>query len=143
MRYSRLFGKTLRQPPHEVADPGHALLVQGGFIRSIGQGLYSFLPLGMRVIDKIESVIRDEMDRLGGQEVQVPLVNPYRLWWKGGRTDLIKRDLINFKDRSGLWNVTRVLSGARSPPCCWAARGAATKRARARTESRRIYRYSS
>ena len=65
--------------------PSHQLLVRGGFIRPIGAGLYAYLPLGWRVVRKIEAILRDEMERVGGQEVLMPLVNPADLWRETGR----------------------------------------------------------
>jgi len=101
MKYSQLFGKTLRTMPHEFRAKSHALLMQGGFIRPLGQGLFSYLPLGIRVLEKIKKIIREEMDRLGGQEVQVPLINPIEIWKKTGRIYFIGKDMIRFTDRFG------------------------------------------
>ena len=88
MKYSRLFGKTLRTTPQGFKARSHALLLQGGFVRSLGQGLFSLLPLGVRVTEKIKNLIREEMESLGGQEVQVPLINPEEIWIKTGRSFL-------------------------------------------------------
>lgn len=96
-----MYGKTIRQIPQEIKTEGHALLLKGGYIRSLGSGLVSVLPLGFRVIKKIEAIIRGEMERLGGQEVLTPLVNPLDIWKKTGRSDLIDRSMIRFRDRHG------------------------------------------
>ena len=101
MKYSALFGKTLRDIPREVKSATHILLLKGGYVRSLGHGLYSLLPLGQRVFRNIRKIIRDELDLLGGQEVQVPIVNPGKIWRRSGRMDIIDRDMINFRDRSG------------------------------------------
>ncbi len=101
MKYSQLFGKTLRTTPHEYRARSHALLIQGGFIRPLGQGLFSFLPLGIQVLEKIKQVVREELNALGGQEVQVPLVNPMDIWNKSGRSQFIGRDMVRFEDRTG------------------------------------------
>ena len=101
MKYSRLFGKTLRKTPHEIKAKSHALLIQGGFIRQLSQGLFSMLPLGIRVMQKIKAIIREEMDAIGGQEVEVPLVNPIDIWKKTGRSYFIGKDMIRFRDRTG------------------------------------------
>jgi prolyl-tRNA synthetase len=77
------------------------LLLKGGFIRTLGQGLFSFLPLGVRVVDNIKGIIREELERLEGQEVEIPLVNPYKIWRQGGRADLVDKELVRFKDRTG------------------------------------------
>ncbi len=100
MRYSAVHGKTLREPPHEVKFASSALLIQGGYIRPLGQGLFSYLPLGIKAIERIKEVIRKEMDRLGGQEVLVPLINPAEIWKKSGRYERIHKEMIRFKDRS-------------------------------------------
>ncbi len=101
MRYSRLFGKTLRQVPHRVNSPSYRLLLRGSFLRPLGQGLFSWLPLGQRVIANLQTIIREEMNKLGGQEVLLPLVNPHEIWRRSGRDRLIKRDMIQFIDRNG------------------------------------------
>jgi len=101
MQYSRLLGKTLRESPQEIKTKNHALLFKGGYIRPLGQGLFSFLPLGLRVLENLKTIIKEEMDKLGGQEVQVPVVNPSEIWKKTGRLELIGKDIIRFKDRTG------------------------------------------
>ncbi|MFO7849227.1 MAG: proline--tRNA ligase [Spirochaetia bacterium] len=100
MKYSQLFGKTLRNVRHEVKSEGHALLVRGGFLRPLGNGLFSYLPLGFRVVRNLMDIIREEMDALQGQEVMVPLVNPREIWERSGRDRLIKEDMIRFTDRT-------------------------------------------
>lgn len=101
MRYSKLFGKTFREIHQNVRSISHTLLLKGGFIRSLGRGLYSFLPLGVRVLDNIKQLIKEEMEELGGQEVQIPVINPYPIWEKGGRAHLIHKELVRFRDRLG------------------------------------------
>ncbi len=101
MYYSKVLGKTLRETPHGVACRGHALLLRGGYIRQLSQGLFSFLPMGVRVLDKIKEIIRREMGALGGQEVFVPLINPAEIWKKSGRYNWIHSEMIRFKDRHG------------------------------------------
>ncbi|MDA3950600.1 MAG: proline--tRNA ligase [Spirochaeta sp.] len=101
MRYSNLFTKTLRQVPGRVRAPSYRLLLQGGYVRPVSQGLFSFTPLGMRVMRNIQTIIREEMERLGGQEVLVPLVNPREMWVSSGRDGLIERDMVRFQDRAG------------------------------------------
>lgn len=101
MRYSELFTKTLRQVPGRVRAPSHRLLLQGGFVRPVSKGLFSYTPLGVRVLHRITAIIREEMNRLGGQEVLVPVVNPREMWIESGRDHLIERDMIRFKDRAG------------------------------------------
>jgi prolyl-tRNA synthetase len=101
MRYSELFTKTLRQVPGRVRAPSHRLLLQGGFVRPVSKGLFSYTPLGVRVLHRITAIIREEMNNLGGQEVLVPVVNPLEMWAESGRDSLIERDMIRFKDRAG------------------------------------------
>lgn len=100
MRYTKLFGKTLRNVHHKFKSEGFALLMRGGFVRAHGNGLFSFLPLGMRVIRNIQRIIREELEVLDGQEVSVPLVNPLEMWEKSGRNALIGQEMIHFQDRS-------------------------------------------
>jgi prolyl-tRNA synthetase len=101
MRYTDLFIKTVRDVPGRVRSPSYRLLVQGGFIRPVGKGLFSFTPLGLRVIRNIESIIREEMERLGGQEVLLPVVSPREVWSASGRDVVIDRDMVCFRDRNG------------------------------------------
>ncbi|MFP4383725.1 MAG: proline--tRNA ligase [Spirochaetia bacterium] len=101
MRYTRLFAKTLRNIPRGTGIPSHRFLAQGGYIKSLGKGLYSYLPLGNRVLKNIIGVIQDELNALGGQEVLVPVINPIEIWKKSGRDRLSEEDLIKFKDREG------------------------------------------
>ncbi len=101
MLYSRLFTKTLREVPQDVRSPSTIFLLKGGYIRSLGQGLYGILPLGMKVLRNIERIIREEMNALGGQEISVPLVTPREFWRKSGRDLWIDRDMVRFEDRTG------------------------------------------
>ncbi|TFG57903.1 MAG: hypothetical protein E4H36_15860, partial [Spirochaetales bacterium] len=101
MRYSGLLGKTLREIPQDLKAKSHALLLQGGYIRPLSQGLYSFLPLGLKVVNNIKRIIGREMNALGGQEVNVPLVNPLEIWLRGGRAEAVDKELVRFRDRSG------------------------------------------
>jgi prolyl-tRNA synthetase len=80
MRMSRLFTTTLREVPHDIDSISQELLVRGGFIRQLTSGVYSFLPLGTRVISKISAIVREEMDRVGGQEVILPILQPKDIW---------------------------------------------------------------
>ena len=84
-RASQLFLPTLREPPADAEAASHQLLVRGGFVRQIGAGLWSFLPLGWRVHRKIERIIREEMDAIGAQEWLAPVLTPAELWEATGR----------------------------------------------------------
>ncbi|NBB91348.1 MAG: proline--tRNA ligase [Spirochaetes bacterium] len=101
MRFSRLLGTTLREVPTDVRADSYRLLLRGGYIRPLGAGLFSFLPLGHRVIRRLKRIIAEEMEKLGGQEVSVAMVNPYDLWERSGRAELAGKDLIEFQDRTG------------------------------------------
>lgn len=101
MRYRDLFGKTLRGVPQDVKSQGLAMLLRAGYVRNLGHGLYTYLPLGLKVAGKIKEIMKDELDRAGGQEVAVPLVNPGEIWKRSGREELIREDMIRFTDRSG------------------------------------------
>jgi prolyl-tRNA synthetase len=102
MRRSQLFGRTLREVPSEAEIPSHQLLLQAGMIRRLVVGMYSYLPLAQRVLRKIENIIRDEMDTIGGQEIDMPLVQPAGLWQETGRWEmLVGRELAGFEDRFG------------------------------------------
>ena len=86
MRASRLFLPTLRDDPADAEAASHKLLVRGGFIRQVSAGLWTFLPLGWRVHRKIEQIIREEMDAIGGQEMLMPLLTPAELWETTGES---------------------------------------------------------
>lgn len=84
-----------------MRSEAHALLLRGGYIRGLGNGLYSYLPMGLRVVENFKSILRKAMNDLGGQEVQIPMVNPLSIWEASGRLDLVEKELVQFKDRSG------------------------------------------
>jgi prolyl-tRNA synthetase len=101
MRLSNLFFTTLRDDPADAEMPSHRLLLRAGFVRQLGSGIYSLLPLGFRVNKRVEQVIREEMDRIGCQEMEMPVVHPADVWRASGRYDAIGPELGRFKDRSG------------------------------------------
>ncbi len=101
MRLSQLFFTTLRDDPSEAEMPSHRLLLRAGYVRQLGAGLYSLLPLGFRVTRRVEQVIREEMDRIGCQEMEMPVIHPADLWRESGRYDQIGPEMARFKDRSG------------------------------------------
>ncbi len=101
MRLSKLFFTTLRDDPSESEMPSHRLLLRAGYVRQLGAGLYSLLPLGFRVTRRVEQVIREEMDRIGCQEMEMPVIHPADLWRESGRYDQIGPEMARFKDRSG------------------------------------------
>ncbi|MEM5947561.1 proline--tRNA ligase [Spirochaetia bacterium 38H-sp] len=101
MRYSRLFPHTTRNVPREVEGSAYELLLKGGYVRSLGHGLYSLLPMGMRVFNRLKGMIAREMLELGGQEVLTPIINPMEIWKKSGRDVLAGEDIASFKDKLG------------------------------------------
>jgi prolyl-tRNA synthetase len=101
MRLSHLFFATLRDDPAEAEMPSHRLLVRAGYVRQLGSGIYSLLPLGFRVSQRVEQVIREEIDRIGGQEMEMPVVHPAELWKETRRYFKIGPELVRFKDRGG------------------------------------------
>ena len=100
-RVSHLFGATLRQAPGKTEIESHALLLRAGYIRQLAAGLFSYLPLAWRSIRKIEQILREEMDRIGGQELAMPVVHPAELWQASGRWYEIDETMARFVDRRG------------------------------------------
>jgi prolyl-tRNA synthetase len=101
MRLSKLFFTSLRDDPSDAEMPSHRLLVRAGYVRQLGSGIYSLLPLGFRINKRVEQVIREEMDRIGSQEIEMPVVHPADIWKASGRYDAIGPELTRFKDRNG------------------------------------------
>jgi prolyl-tRNA synthetase len=101
MRMSRLFGRTLREPPSEAQTPGHQLLLRAAIARPLAAGLYTLLPLGFRVQRKIEQIIREEQDRIGAQELEIPVMTPAELWRETGRWDIYEPIAFRTKDHHG------------------------------------------
>jgi prolyl-tRNA synthetase len=99
MRLSHLFFATLRDDPADAEMPSHRLLLRAGYVRQLGSGIYSLLPLGKRVSDRVEQVIREEIDAIGGQEMEMPVVHPAEVWKESGRYAKIGPELVRFKDR--------------------------------------------
>ncbi|MCJ7669433.1 MAG: proline--tRNA ligase [Dehalococcoidia bacterium] len=99
MRFSKLFGKTLRQAPAEAESVSHQLLLRAGMIAQEAAGIYSYLPLGWRVLRKIENIIREEMDKAGGQELMLPVLQPFELWQQSGRYVSFGKSLFTLTDR--------------------------------------------
>lgn len=100
MRWSKLLIPTLKEDPAEAEATSHKLMVRGGLVRSLAAGIYVYLPLGQRVLDKINAIIREEMNRIGGQEITMPVVHPAELWQQTGRWDEIGEEMFRLKDRN-------------------------------------------
>ncbi len=101
MRVSRLFGTTLRQVPSDVDIVSHQLLLRAGYVRQLAAGIFSYLPLAQRSLQKIERILRQEMNAIGGQEINMPIVHPAELWQQTGRWDEIDETMVRFVDRRG------------------------------------------
>jgi prolyl-tRNA synthetase len=101
MRMSQLFSQTLREAPADTEIGSHQLLLRAGFIRPLAAGIFSILPLAKRALTKIENIVREEMDSIGGQEITMPVVHPADIWQESGRWYLIGAEMGRFKDRAG------------------------------------------
>ncbi len=99
MRLSRLFGKTLRQTPSEAENISHRLLLKAGMIHQVAAGAYSYLPLGWRALRKVENIVRQEMDAIGGQELHMPVLQPLELWQQTERDRAFGKSLFTLSDR--------------------------------------------
>jgi prolyl-tRNA synthetase len=101
MRVSKLFGKTVREVPADADTISHQYLVRAGMISQLTSGVYSFLPLGWRVHNKIENIIREESNKSGGQEFTLPVIHPLEIWQETGRDSTLGETLFRLKDRRG------------------------------------------
>jgi prolyl-tRNA synthetase len=99
MRYSQYLLPTLKEVPSEAEVPSHQLMFRAGMIRKLASGIYSYLPLGLRSIQKVESIIREEMNRAGAIEVLLPFVQPAEIWQESHRWEEYGKELLRFKDR--------------------------------------------
>lgn len=99
MYLSKLFGKTLKEIPVEADSTSHQLLVRAGMIQQVAAGIYAYLPLGWRVLKKIEGIIREEMDKAGGQELMMPSLQPLDLWEQSGRLPSFGKTIFIITDR--------------------------------------------
>lgn len=101
MRMSQLYVPTLKEDPADAEIASHKLLLRAGMIRKTASGVYTFLPLGKRVLAKVENIVREEMDALGAQEITMPALQPGELWRESGRWDDYGPELMRFEDRHG------------------------------------------
>src|SRR5436853_3900488 len=99
MRVSRFFLPTLKEPPAEAELASHRLMLRAGMIKRVAAGIYTWMPLGLRVLRKVEAVVREEMNRAGAIELLMPVVQPAELWQESGRWDKYGPDLLRIKDR--------------------------------------------
>jgi prolyl-tRNA synthetase len=101
MKWTEALIPTLKEDPQDAEVISHKLMVRGGYIRKLAAGTYSYLPLGVRVLEKVKRIIREELNAAGCQEVLLPAVHPPEIWQKTGRYELLGSVLIKFKDRHG------------------------------------------
>jgi prolyl-tRNA synthetase len=99
LRFSRLFARTLKEIPSEADSTSHQLLVRAGMIQQVAAGVYAYLPLGLMALNKIERIIRDEMNKAGGQELMMPALQPIELWEQSGRLASFGKTIFTFMDR--------------------------------------------
>ena len=101
MKVKQLVSKRYKETPADCVIPSQTLMMRGGYIKPVGNGIYTLLPITKRITAKIENIIREEMNRIDGQEVLFPVAMPADIWRKSGRYDSIGSELLRFKDRSG------------------------------------------
>jgi prolyl-tRNA synthetase len=99
MRYSQMFIPTMKEDPADAQVMSHKLMMRAGMIRKVAAGIYNYLPLGLRVMQKISKIVREEMDNAGGQEIAMPMVVPAELWQESGRWNEYGPELLRLKDR--------------------------------------------
>ncbi len=107
MKMSKLVGRRIKEAPKDAKTVSHKFIIRGGYARPVSAGIYSLLPIGFRITQKIEKIIREEMDAIEGQEVKMPVVLPAELWEESGRYKSVGPELLRFKDR----NDKRMLLG--------------------------------
>src|SRR3989441_3577885 len=101
MRWSKYFVPTLREDPADAEVVSHKLLLRAGVVRQLSAGIYSYLPLGQRIALKVMQILREEMNRIGGQEFYLPALHPAEIWQESGRWSAIGDDMFRLKDRKG------------------------------------------
>src|SRR5690554_4890310 len=99
MRASQLLIATLKETPNDAQVISHQLMLRAGLVRSLGSGLYTWLPLGLRTLRKVERIVREEMDKAGAQEVLMPAIQPAELWQESGRWEKYGKELLRLSDR--------------------------------------------
>src|SRR5512146_3405514 len=99
MRLSRYFLPLLRDDPKEAEIVSHRLMLRAGLIRQSSAGIYSWLPLGLRVLKRVEEIVREEQDRSGAQEILMPTIQPAELWRESGRYEDYGKEMLRIKDR--------------------------------------------
>jgi prolyl-tRNA synthetase len=132
MRWTRSLIPTLRDDPADAEAISHKLMVRAGLVRQLAAGIYVYLPLGLRVIEKVNAIVREEMNRIGGQEIEMPVLHPAEIWQQSGRWDVIGGEMFRLKDRNGrdmclgmtheeviAWLAAREIRSYRDLPQIW------------------------
>ena len=132
MRWTRSLIPTLRDDPADAEAISHKLMVRAGLVRQLAAGIYVYLPLGLRVLEKVNAIIREEMNGIGGQEIEMPVLHPAELWQQSGRWDVIGGEMFRLKDRNGrdmclgmtheeviAWLAAREIRSYRDLPQIW------------------------
>jgi len=132
MLFSKMFIPTLREVPADAEAISHILMLRAGYVRQLASGLYMYLPLGLRVINKINNVLKEEMNAIGGQEISLPVLHPAEIWQQTGRWDAIGDEMFRLKDRTGrdmclgmtheeimTWLASREIRSYRDMPQVW------------------------
>ena len=101
MKVSKLLGERFKEAPKDCSIASHALMMRGGYMKYMSNGIYSLFMPTKRITKKIENIMREEMDRIDGQEVMFPVVMPSTIWEESGRYTSIGSEMARFKDRSG------------------------------------------
>ncbi len=101
MRFSKMFIPTLREVPADAEAASHVLMLRAGYVRQLAAGLYIYLPLGIRVMEKINRILREEMNAIGAQEFSLPILHPAEIWQQTGRWHDIGPEMFRLKDRKG------------------------------------------
>ena len=116
MRLSTGFVPTVKETPADAVIPSHQLMIRAGMIRALAAGVYAFLPLGLRALNKAATIVREEMDAIGGQEFHLPALSPVELWEQTGRVKAFGDTLFHLKNRP------LVLAPTHEEVICWLAK---------------------
>src|ERR1700730_18184660 len=132
MGWTRPLIPTRREAPADAEAISHTLMVRAGLVRQLAAGIYVYLPVGLRVIEKVNAIIREEMNRIGGQELTMPVLHPAEIWQQSGRWDAIGGEMFRLKDRNqrdmclGMtheevvaWRAAREIRSYRDLPQIW------------------------
>ena len=101
MKASQFFISTLKEAPSDAEIVSHQLMIRAGLIKKLGAGIYNYMPMGLRVIRKVEAIVREEMNRSGAIEMSMPVIQPAELWQETGRFTSNGPELLRIKDRHG------------------------------------------